>query len=268
MTRMHFRRRAAALVGVVALLCAVLAWPSASGAVPAPRPVDPALELGEQISPSLWVRSLADGVWLFTAFDDPDSESPIPANGLVVRTNAGMVLIDTGWNADQADLLVKWCDREQSEPVRAAIVTHFHVDRAGGARRLIQQGVRLEMLESTAAKLGFEDDPMVERFTHQDTLRVGGRSIELLWPGAGHTPDNITAWIPDAQVLFGGCFVKDRFAKTLGNIDDADRTAWPSSLKRLQKRYPNAMIVVPGHGKPGGLELLEHTQGLLKAKRR
>ena len=38
---------------------------------------------------------------------------------------------------------------------------------------------------------------------------------------------------------------------------DADLLAWPDSLRRISARYPKAEVVIPGHGLPGGPELLD-----------
>lgn len=230
----------------------------------------PALESerGDLVKPGLWVKLLADGVWQFTAQDDPDSEEPIDANGLVVRCGNLLVMVDTGWNAGQADALVDWFDRTESAPVRAAIVTHSHGDRSGGVHRLMERGVRVAMLDSTAARLRLTEPGTVYTFANFDTLPVPHRTLELFWPGAGHTRDNITVWIPDQHVLFGGCFLKASDWKSLGNTADADLRLWPESLKRLRRRYPDAMIVVPGHGRVGGMDVIDHTVSLLNAKRK
>ena len=41
------------------------------------------------------------------------------------------------------------------------------------------------------------------------------------------------------------------------------REALRGAIVELEQRYPAASIVVPGHGDPGGLELLVHTRALL-----
>ena len=65
-------------------------------------------------------------------------------------------------------------------------------------------------------------------------------------------------WIPSANVLFGGCLVK-RQGGTKGYIDEADLEAWPETLRKLKAAYPQAEVVVPGHGRPGTLEYLDYT---------
>ena len=50
-----------------------------------------------------------------------------------------------------------------------------------------------------------------------------------------------------------------------GNVADADLAEWPTSVERIQKHYPEAEVVIPGHGLPGGLDLLQHTANVVKA---
>ncbi|MBU4404663.1 MAG: hypothetical protein L6428_10360 [Candidatus Aminicenantes bacterium] len=83
-------------------------------------------------------------------------------------------------------------------------------------------------------------------------------------PGPGHTVDNIVTWIAAEKVLFGGCLVKAGTAKTLGFTAEADLAAWPATLARLKARFPEASLLVPGHGDPGGWELVENTLKLIK----
>ena len=83
--------------------------------------------------------------------------------------------------------------------------------------------------------------------------------VKLDYLGGGHTSDNIVVWIPSHKILFGGCMVKELDAKNLGNTKEADLRSYPKTLKRVLKNYTDAKIVVPGHGKPGNLQLIKHT---------
>jgi metallo-beta-lactamase class B len=58
--------------------------------------------------------------------------------------------------------------------------------------------------------------------------------------------------------------VRDLISETLGNTEDADLAAWPSTIARVIAAYPDVHIVIPGQGAIGGSELLRHTQVLLK----
>jgi metallo-beta-lactamase class B len=75
--------------------------------------------------------------------------------------------------------------------------------------------------------------------------------------------DNIVVWVPSEQILFVGCMVKSMRSNDLGNIVDGDLKAYPVTINKLIDKFPNAKIVIPGHGQFGGFELIKHTKELL-----
>lgn len=52
-------------------------------------------------------------------------------------------------------------------------------------------------------------------------------------------------------------------SENLGSIDDANLSQWPQSVQKVKDKYLEAEIVIPGHGRSGGMELIEHTLDLL-----
>ncbi len=188
----------------------------------------------------------------------------IPANGLVVLCGQEAVLVDTPWTPEQTAVLLDWLEKSRGVRVTLAIPGHFHVDCLGGLTEIHRRGIRslgAERTRELALASGVEAPR--EAFTKELALTVAGRRLLLLHPGPGHTADNIVVWIPDQRVLFGGCLVKSMDALGLGYTADADVPAWPGTIRLLQARFPSARLVVPGHGLPGGVELLAHTLRLL-----
>ena len=45
-------------------------------------------------------------------------------------------------------------------------------------------------------------------------------------------------------------------------MKDADVSAWPQTVENICKRFGNAVLIIPGHGDTGGIELIEHTARL------
>ena len=86
--------------------------------------------------------------------------------------------------------------------------------------------------------------------------------MEVHFQGASHTLDNVVVYFKSRRILYGGCMIKARNARSLGFTGDADMTAWPESAHKALKCYPEARIVVPGHGTWGDLELIRHTTEL------
>ena len=71
--------------------------------------------------------------------------------------------------------------------------------------------------------------------------------------------------IPSQKVLFGGCLVKELEASK-GNLADADTLAWSNTIQNLKVKFPEAQIIVPGHGKFGDRSLLDYTEKLFELK--
>jgi thiosulfate/3-mercaptopyruvate sulfurtransferase len=89
----------------------------------------------------------------------------------------------------------------------------------------------------------FADTPDIP-ITHDTTLMLGGRRIDVIHPPDAHTVADLALWLPDAGVLFAGDLVVEDGVTmvvdgtSFGAIKAADRLA---ALR--------ARVVVPGHGR-------------------
>jgi len=236
-----------------------------AGATPFARATPP-----ETISDDLQVSVLCEGVWIHTSWNTYQG-GRVASNGLIVREGDGLVLIDTAWGVQATLDLVAWIDRTLKLPITHAIVTHSHDDRLGGGVVLAGRGIPFSGHPLTVEIARRMNKPAPVAL---ETLREPGSAVELgslvvMYPGPGHTMDNIVVWLPRARVLAGGCAVKSADSTNLGYIDEADLAAWPDSMRRLLAALPadGPIVAVPGHGDPGGRELIEHTIGLLRAAR-
>lgn len=96
-------------------------------------------------------------------------------------------------------------------------------------------------------------------------MNLGGFEIGFYYLGGGHSVDNIVVWHNSEKVLYGGCMVKEVGEYSMGNIEDAaPLEQWLKSIDAVFERFNDAKIVIPGHGKYGGLELLNHTKEIIK----
>ena len=221
-----------------------------------------------QLRDDVVVRKLTDGVWLFTTYFDLPKYPHCPANGLAVIDDSDAVLINLPWTNEQTAVIFDWV-RRQHAVVKTVIPTHWHQDCAGGLEEAHRRGAGSLTLDKTAELLAKTGRPAPRAtFNRSVALQSGRLRIELAYLGAGHTVDNIVAWLPRSRVLFGGCLVKGQSATDLGNTEDADLTAYPQTLRRLAAAYPRARMVVPGHGAPGGVELISHSIALCERAHR
>jgi metallo-beta-lactamase class B len=65
--------------------------------------------------------------------------------------------------------------------------------------------------------------------------------------------------------LFGGCLIKTLKASK-GYLDDANVQAWSATVEAVKQAYPNAQVVVPGHGDYGNNKLLDYTIKLFRTR--
>ncbi len=221
-----------------------------------------------KLAPDVRVEQLAPGVWLHQSDKVMGNGAVIPANGLLVADGDAGVLIDAGWNVQQTGVLLAWA-KELGHPVHTLVVTHAHDDRISGVPAAQKAGIRA-VGHPLTRELGmrlfeFGPEPLPE-LAEGGPVTVG--PVELYFPGAGHAPDNIVAWIPSANILFGGCLIKDGRSESLGYTGDADLENWPKAVEAVQKAYPAAQRVVPGHGLVGDATLLAHTREILTARRK
>lgn len=214
------------------------------------------------------VRQLADGIWRHVTYYDIEGFENVPANGLIVIDGKNAMMIDLPWTDEQAGVLFDWVAKEHRAVIQKVIPTHFHIDCAGGLAEAHREGAESFALDKTVEILKRTNKPVPKNwFTDRLCLACGKTQVELSFLGPAHTIDNIVAWIPSKKVLFGGCMVKSQNANNLGNTADADVENWPKTLKKVKETFPEAEIVVPGHGRPGGMELIDHTIRLCENNR-
>lgn len=212
-----------------------------------------------RLEDDLRVERVAPGVWMHVSVREMPSFGPVPANGLVIVGDESAAVIDTPWTDGQTARLFAWIEQRFAVPVRHVVATHSHGDCAGGLAEAHRRGAVSWAHERTAVLLERQDGPVPQRtFAERKHIDLGGTGLDLRFFGAGHTRDNIVVWIEPQQVLFGGCLVK-RTGGSAGYIDEADLEAWPVTVRRVAEAYPDARIVVPGHGKPGTVEYLDYT---------
>ena len=218
----------------------------------------------ETIREDLEVERLVEGVWLHTSYEELEDFGRVPANGLVVVSDGEAAVIDTPWTDDQIRALAAWVEERLGARLKVVVPTHSHADCMGGLAAAHDLGARSYSSTKTAEIAKRKKLPVPqESFERERAIALGSRVLEARYVGPGHTVDTIVVWLPDARILFAGDLARSASARSLGNIREADLDGWPASVETLQRQYGEASLIVPGHGRPGGAELLSHTQELL-----
>jgi len=236
------------------------------------------------LSEELTLSQLADNAYLVT------HNFPWPANSLLVRyPGKAIVWVDTPYTNEATKQVWRWLRANLGKEKVIVINTGFHIDNLGGNEflrlekvdifglKLTKQLLKAHSESSRKAMRSWLKAPEQKKYfdaysrakfvppnqlitMHSNESQVLLDGIaEAYFPGAGHTRDNLVVYFPDKKLLFAGCMVKSMQAENLGFTGDAELAEWPVSLKRLQAKYTDALFVIPGHGPPGGPELIVHT---------
>lgn len=149
--------------------------------------------------------------------------------------------------------------------VASFVPGHWHNDCVGGLDYLNKQGIKTYANKLTNQILKEKGLPQAKySFTDSTTLTLNGLAIECHYLGGGHATDNIVVWLPSEKILFGGCMLKDSKTTELGNTADAaPLQEWLRTVYAVEAHFPQAKIVIPGHGEVGGMEVIKHTVDVL-----
>jgi metallo-beta-lactamase class B len=218
-----------------------------------------------RVSDDISLLQLTDKLWVHVSEAELPGFGRFASNGLIVAGGGAAFLIDSPVNDELTETLVEYIVDSLHLKVTGFIPTHWHADCMGGIGCLHKKGIPSYAYRKTIEIATAKKNLPVPQNGFDDTLTltIGTTALICRFPGAGHSLDNCVVWIPSEKLLFGGCLVKGNEAQNLGNVADGDRTAWPGSIGRLMRWYSDARTVIPGHGAPGGFELLRHTASLL-----
>lgn len=206
--------------------------------------------------------------------------------GLVLGTSAALV-IDTRGDTDQGAELAAAVRAVTALPVVVAL-THAHFDHCfgtaafPGAPVYAQAGCAGALLATAAAQRAhwtrhyrdagdtgssaaatadaltatvpvLPDRPVCPRPGSVHPLDLGGRVVQLVYPGPAHTGHDLAVHVPDAGVLFAGDLLENGAPPSFG--PDSYRRDWAAAVGLLLDvgAAPSAtgtQVFVPGHGDP------------------
>ena len=123
-------------------------------------------------------------------------------NSMFLVYETGVVVVDAP--PSYAALLLAAIRAVTDKPVTHMIYSHSHADHIGGTLALGKVPVIIAQ-EETKRLLAEAHDPNrpLPTLTFKDRymLKVGSRTIQLSYPGYGHSPGNILIHVPGAKVL-------------------------------------------------------------------
>lgn len=208
---------------------------------------------------------LEDSVFIHVSWHTDAEYGRYPSNGLILIREGKALMVDTPVDNEKTESLVKGLKNLFSAEVELFIPGHFHEDCLGGLDYLNSIGVKSLANSLTVAKCNELQLPVPsESFSDFVVFDFHGEKVECRYFGPGHSVDNITVWLPQRKILFGGCLVKSIHSRGLGNLSDAMVEEWDTTVNKLAGTYGEIKTVIPGHGEAGGAELLDHTIRLVE----
>ena len=185
-------------------------------------------------------------------------------NGMVFFNGHDALIISTPDSDIETQNLIDWVTKEQNRKIVGYIIDRWHPDAMEGLDIVHKNGIITYSYELTRQIAKEKGLPVPQiGFDPKTEIQVGNEKVICHYLGEAHTKDGIVIWIPSDQILFGGNEIRN-LNGWVGNIWDACLDKWSETATRVKNEYGSAKIVVPGHGKYGGPELIDYTIDLYR----
>lgn len=214
---------------------------------------------GQDAKINLNISHLTGDFYIYTTYNFY-KDARIPANGMYLVTNKGVILFDSPWDTTQFQPLLDSIQKRHHKNVIICLASHFHEDRTGGLEYYRQKGIRTYTTRRTDELSQKRGMKRAEFLIDKDSIfTVGQYSFQTYYPGHGHAPDNIVIWFEKEKVLYGGCLIKSADDSNLGNLADASSKDYATTIKNVQAMCKNPKYIITGHNDWTNTRSLAHT---------
>lgn len=215
------------------------------------------------------ITQIVPGVW----FHEGDLKNQGHCNNIVIEMKDYLIVVDANFPSG-ARLMMEEAKKLSTKPIKYVFDTHHHGDHAygnavwteAGATTLAYKGVAEEMKRYEPARwLTTAKERKDVGDLHRDTaeppkqtfdknlfvLKDSTREVQFRFLGWAHTRGDGFVFLPKERVLCtGDAVVNGPYNYTAdGNIGN-----WPNVARAALKLNP--LHVLPGHGEPGGPEII------------
>ena len=209
-------------------------------------------------SETLSIYQLSKHTYQHTSYLDAKQFGIVPCNGMIVTNKKEAVVFDTPIGDIPSSELIDWITKTLKCKIIAVIPTHYHFDNLGGLNEFHKQGI-VSYANKKTIEMANEYLPIPQNsFDNYMELKVGDKEVYIEFLGEGHTPDNVIGYFPYEDIMFGGCLIKN-LGDGEGNIEEANVEEWSETVRKIKMKYPDVKKILTGHGKTGGIELLDYT---------
>lgn len=217
-------------------------------------------------SETLEVHQISPNTFVHVSYLNTQDFGKVACNGMLVIHQGEAIVFDTPTDDEESKELINWLEIERKVKVKAVVSTHFHDDCLGGLDAFHSKGIPSFGTFQTISLAKSEGNQIPQNgFETELNQKVGGLEVQSIFLGEGHTRDNVVAYVPADQVLFGGCLIKEVGAN-VGYLGDANTSAWSGTVRAVKWAFPEVKTVIPGHGKIGNGVLLDYTIRLFEGK--
>jgi glyoxylase-like metal-dependent hydrolase (beta-lactamase superfamily II) len=172
------------------------------------------------------------------------SENDASANSTFLVSEQGILVVDTGLNAQEGRKLLGEIRKISQAPVRWIVNTHYHPDHRGG-NSVVGKDAIIISTEFTREKT----EKRIQENSVNETvgpkglvLYVGGHEVRIYHPGPAHTQGDLVVYFPDEHAIATG----DLFlTNSCPAMDDGDMENWIRALDHMLAMPIDH--VVPGH---------------------
>jgi len=215
-------------------------------------------------SETLTIEKLTEHTLLHISYLNTNDFGKVACNGMIVIDKGEALIFDTPADDPTSKELIDWVENNLKYKVKGIIVTHFHTDCLGGLAEFHDRQIPSYASNKTIELAKSHNYTLPQHgFDNQLEIPVGKKKVFNKYVGEGHTRDNIVSYFAPDKVLFGGCLIKAVDAGN-GNLEDANVNDWSSTVEKIKAAFPKAELIIPGHGKAGGQELLDYTIKLFR----
>jgi glyoxylase-like metal-dependent hydrolase (beta-lactamase superfamily II) len=236
------------------------------------------------ISADTGFHEVADRCWVArSAFLD--------VNVGLVGGDAGLLVVDTNASEVAGRRVVEQVRALGVGEVVAVVNTHEHFDHTFGnvvlteaydgppvwahdsvpdtlpvsGPRLQEEARADESRPEHAEVAATRIQPPSHTFSSAKVLDLGGRLVELVHPGRGHTAGDVVVRVGDADLVFAGDLVEESAARSgvPGFGEDCFPLEWPATLDLVVGLLTERSVVVPGHGLPVGRGFVEEQRSAI-----
>ena len=202
-------------------------------------------------------------------------------NPAFIITEGGVVVVDPGSSVHTGNMLLREIRKVTDMPVIAVFDTHIHGDHWLGNDAIeraypdadiyahhkmismVDDGAGLNWIDlmhsmTGGATGGTRIVNASDALNGGEDLSIGGHQFRIVHEGQAHTLTDIMIHYKQDNLLFAGDNVSNR---RLIRLADASIKGSIEAIEVARKLNP--AVVVPGHGKTGGTELLDNYQQYL-----